>query len=458
MVPFAALPAAVLLGAAVVLLPVPVLLCVVVLALAAVVWWRPVVAAYGLIGVTPLVAGIDRGGLIPVLRPSEVLLLLFGGTLALRAVVRWRGAVRLPRPNRVEVAILLLAVTSSILPLAWMGLIQREISRDDILHALVLWKYLFVYAIVRYGVGTEAQVRRCLWLSLAAAGVVGLIGVLEALGIFGVQGMLVRFYDLFGASDRELRANQASSTLSLPGATADLMILNLAVARGLWVRTSAARQRMLLAAAFLVFVFGALAAGEFSSTIGLFVGIVAVAFVSGAPGLTLLAIPGSLLAYPILRPVIERRLSGFQSASGVPASWVGRLNNLRTYFWPELFSRWNFVLGVRPSARVPVSSQITGYVWIESGYTWLLWGGGIPLLCSFLWFANVVARAGWRAARDLTSARGAAATGAFAGIAVIVVLMAFDPHLTYRGSADAFFGLLALAGLGGAARDDQGGA
>jgi hypothetical protein len=146
-----------------------------------------------------------------------------------------------------------------------------------------------------------------------------------------------------------------------------------------------------------------------------------------------------------VRPVIDRRLSGFGSASGLPASWVGRLRNLRTYFWPELFSHGNVFLGVRPSARIPVASQATGYVWIESGYTWLLWGGGLPLFASFLFFVQASVQRGWRAARRQRDAVSVAGIAVFVAVIVATVLMAFDPHLTYRGSADALFCLLALA-------------
>jgi hypothetical protein len=91
-----------------------------------------------------------------------------------------------------------------------------------------------------------------------------------------------------------------------------------------------------------------------------------------------------------------------------------------------------------------VASQATGWVWIESGYIWLLWGGGVPLLASFLFFTYVVATRGSRLARTRRDAVGAAGAAAFVGVVVIAVLMVFDPHLTYRGSGDEAFALIAL--------------
>src|SRR6266536_3500295 len=378
------------------------------LALIACVWAWPALAAYLVIGLTPLTAGVNRGHVVPVLRPHEALAVLVGAALAARGIVGLRtGAVPKLRLGRVALALLLMAVASSVVPMFWMLARQRPISQDDFLYALVMWKYLGLYVIIRSSVTTDQQVRRCLWISVSAASIVALLAITQSLGVFGIPHLLATYYAPFGYTN----AFQArgSSTLGLPAATADLLIFNLAIVSGLGI------------------------------------GVVCIAMVTNTPRLLTLFVPAGLVAWQALRPVISRRLSGFQSVSGLPASWTGRLQNLRGYFWPRLFSDWNFLLGVRPSARVPVPAQATGYVWIESGYTWLLWGGGIPLLASFLFFVHTVVRTGWVAARRGRDAASVAGIALFVAVIVTTVLMAFDPHLTYRGSADLLFALLALA-------------
>ena len=414
----------------------------VILLVAAVYRW-PVLAAYLVIGVTPLTVGLSSGLGLPLIRPNEAVDLLVGGALALRGIVRLRtGELPRLRLTGIEWSMLLMAVCNSIVPLTWEMVRHVHITQDDLLYALVMWKLMGLYAIVRLSVSTDRQVLRCLWLSVAAASVVALIAVLESLDLLGVPGLLATFFGNSGTGPPTVGA-RADSTLGLPAATADLMIFNLAVVSGLWLRYR--RHPLILGAAAILFIFGTLAAGEFSSVIGLVVGLICIAMVTSSPQLLTVFIPAGLAGSVVLWPVIKTRLTGFQSAYKLPASWLGRLHNLRTYFWPKLFSDWNFLLGVRTSARVMVSAQPNDYVWIESGYTWLLWAGGIPLLASYIYFVLAVAKRGWLAARRSPGATSVAGTAAFVAVIVTAVLMNFDPHLTYRGSADAMFGLIALA-------------
>jgi putative peptidoglycan lipid II flippase len=447
-----ALIAAVALGGACALRPLLTVAVMAVAVLVVCVWRWPALAAYLLIALTPLTAGINRGSALPILRPHEALALVLGATLATRALVKLRtGQMPKLRLDRLELSLVLMAVASSIVPLAWMALRQEAITHDDLLYALVLWKYLGLYVLIRASVRTGRQVRRCMWLMVAAACVVAFLAILQSLDLFGVSGVLAKYYAPFGYTSAF--SARGSSTLGLPAATADLAIISLAVVGGLWTRYR--RYRPVLAAAAALLVMGALSAGEFSSAIGLVTGGICIAIATRRPKLLWAFLPAALVAGYLLRPVIARRLSGFQSASGLPVSWTGRLENLQTYFWPKLFSDWNVLLGVRPSARILVSSQATGYVWIESGYTWLLWGGGIPLLASFVFLVYAAARRGLLAARGPSQARSVAGIAVFTAIVVITVLMTFDPHLTYRGSADAFFTLLALAVPRRSAQVDQ---
>jgi peptidoglycan biosynthesis protein MviN/MurJ (putative lipid II flippase) len=404
------------------------------------VWRWPALAAYLAIGLTPLIVNLSVGGL-SYIRPNEAIDLLVGAVLAARGLTMVRtGQLPRIRLDRIEVAMVLMAVFNSVVPLLWMTVRQEPISQDDLLYSLVMWKLLGLYAIVRFAVSTDKQIRRCLWLSVAAASVVALVAIMQSLSLFGVPRLLAEFFG--GPTEFGPPGGRGSSTLGLPAATADLMVFNLAIVAGLWTRYR--RRRLVLLAAAVLMLFGALAAGEFSGAIGLVVGVICIAIVSGSPRLLAWFVPAAAIGGYVLWPVIGTRLSGFQSAAGLPQSWLGRLENLETYFWPRLFSDWNFLLGVEPAARIAIVSYSGDYVWIESGYTWLLWGGGIPLLASFLFFAYVTGKRGWQAAWAAKDARSVAGTAVFVAVVVIVVLMIFDPHLTYRGSADEFFFLIAL--------------
>jgi hypothetical protein len=426
---------------------------VVVLVVGVVVWRTPAVAAVAVIGVTPLVAGIDRGRLIPALRPNEGLVLLMAGILLLRAVVHlpngWRPQIRV---SRLEATLLLMAVSNSVLPIFFMLLRGRTVEADDISYALVLWKYLAVYLLVRLSVRTEREIGWCLWASMLAGSVVGVIGFLQALDLLAVRNLLLTYWVPFGYHGA-LAQPRGGSTLALPAATADLLILNLAIAAGLWWKNR--RHGVVLGAIAVVSTLGVLAAAEFSSALGLVVATFCVALALGRLDLLRYVPVAAGSAAVVVWPVIAHRLAGFQGPTGLPISWTTRLLNLETYFWPQLFSGWNPVLGVRPAARVVVAYQGTGFVWIESGYTWLLWGGGVTLLAAYLWFVQVGTRATWDACRSLVTNRSVAALAAFAGVVETSVLMVFDPHITYRGSADLLFALLAIVVTGAAVSVDD---
>ncbi len=407
------------------------------------IYLHPPIAAYVLLGATPLTAGIDRGLIIPLLRPNEALAVFVGIVLLLRALVNLAsGTLPKIRIGRVDASILFLAITSSVLPLAWMLARGQDVSQDDILHGLVLWKYYGVYLIVKASVCSEQQVRTCLLISMAAASIVAVIAILQSLQLLGVPQLLATYYAPFG-NEGYLQINRGSATLSLAAAVADLMTFNLAIAAGWLVRVSS--YRALLFAASSLFVLGTLASGQFSGAIALAVGAVAIGFITRRFRSVVALVPGLFIAGFALRPVIEARLSSFQSSRGLPPSWIARLDNLRTYFWPKLFSEFNFLLGVRPSARIPISTQPGGFVWMESGHTWLLWSGGIPLMLAFVLFLWTTIRRTAEIARRRADAIGVAATASFVSLVVVAVLMTFDPHLTYRGSADLLFSLLGLA-------------
>jgi peptidoglycan biosynthesis protein MviN/MurJ (putative lipid II flippase) len=401
---------------------------------------RPAVAAYLLIFLTPLVVGLNTGSVVPGLRANEGLMVVVGLGIGLRWLVNLRtGDVRWPKITAIDVSLVALCVFSSVVPLVMMVVRQRQITSDDLLYSIVLWKLFAEYVIVRLAITTREQVLRCLVLLMASCAVIAFIGIVQSLGVGPVNSVLNNLVSTGGVAAVE-EGNRGGSLLGLPAAAADLAIMGLGISIAMLSRGYP--HRRWLAGLSVLFVLGVFAAAEFTTVFGLIVAVVLLMILTKNFRLAAYAIPVALLGGVLLWPIIETRVAGFQGG-GLPQSWVIRLANLRTYFWPPLFSDNNWILGVRPSARVAVTSRAGGFVWIESGYTWLLWGGGIPLLASYFGFVVAVLRKSWAFVKRADPA-GVTATTVAATVGAQVLMMIFDPHLTYRGSGDELFMLLAF--------------
>ena len=316
------------------------------LGIAAVVWWRPAVAAYLIVGVTPLVVGIDRGRLVPQMRVNETLVCFLVGVLCVRAAVRLRpgdsiGLVLDP----VSRSFVWFALASSVVPIIFMVARGRAIDMDDLTYAAVMWKFLLVYAVIRLTVRSDREVTMALWVSLLAALVVGAIGILQSLDLLGVRALLEPLFAPFGYSD-VVHSARAGSTVGLPAASADLMVLNLVVALGLVCRRPALA--WCVGPVALVLVVAVFSAAEFSSVLGLVVVAVCVVVRLRRPDLLMWFLAAMPLAVVALWPTIAPRLADFSSLHGMPTSWLVRYHNLATYFWPQIVDGSNFLVGVRP--------------------------------------------------------------------------------------------------------------
>jgi hypothetical protein len=406
----------------------------------------PPVAAYVLIATTPFIVGLNRGTVLPFLRPNEAVLLVLAAGLGLRGA----ASVLTGRPadlrlGRVEASIVALATTGSVLPLLWMAARGMHIGREDILYATALWKYLMLFFVVRSSVRSQRDVARCLALSMAVAAIVALIGILQSLKLFGVPHLLASHYVHDTDMPESLEIHRSTATFASALAMADVMVFNLAIAAAWLVKQGGPRR--LLAAAMVLFALGCFAAGEVSGVVGLAAGVIALGILTGHLRRAVRALLLFLLcAGLLLSPVVKARLAQIDPATGQPVSWLGRRNNLERYILPQFSAVSNVVLGVRTQARVRAPETLADrWIYIESGHLWLLWTGGLPMLVAFFVFVGSAMGATGALARARSDPVGVAAMASFGAVVVMATGTIFDPHLTFRGTADLNFTLLALA-------------
>jgi hypothetical protein len=405
--------------------------------------YRPIFATYAYLGTLPLIAGIDRGHLIPLVRPNEALLVVLLAGALTGAYLQWCRGERISlQLNQLDIPLGIFLLASTAWPLLSMLLRGQTLTSTDLAAVLPVCKLVAIYLLVRFTVSTEGQLVRCFRLIIWPGAVVAVIAILQTLHFGPVVSMLQAVW--VPDSNSAALAERGTTTLASPIATGDYIIICLTLIVCCGIRGLLDRwERLGLG---LVLGAGVLATGQFSTWIS---AVVAAALIlwrfGGVRHSSLRFVWLVPVALAIGAPALIGRLQGF-SEFGVPRSWIGRWNNLSNFYLPR-FGFLNVLMGVSPDSVLEAPERWRDVIYLESGYLELLWVGGIPLLAAFAWLSVVVLRR----TRELMSqpenqrsALGAAASALWVCWWFVLILTVLDPHLTLRGTGDLLFMLIGI--------------
>jgi hypothetical protein len=325
-------------------------------------------------------------------------------------------------------------------PLASMLLRGEVPEPDELFAALPMAKLGAVFLLVRMTVLDQRQLLRVVRIIVWSASGIALIAIAQTLRVPPVLDFLSTY-----TPDEQTSAIAArgSTTLASSIATGDVITIGLVLVIACGVRGLLGRRERIVAG--LVLGAGVLAAGQFSTWISAL--IAAALILHQYPQLRRRAVrflPVAGLAVLVGAPAFITRLASFGEGYGVPRSWLGRWDNLTTFYVPSLFDGGGFLIGVSPESVLPAPETWRDVIYLESGYLQLLWIGGLPLLAGFVWLSIAVLRRSAELAHR-PDALGACASTLFVAWWMVIILSLIDPHLFLRGGGDLLFVLLAIA-------------
>ena len=419
------------------------------------------VARYPLFGVvalvvaTPLLSGYARGVPVPFFRPHEIVMFAALAGLGLRGVVgllegqRWRIELQ-----PIDMAFGALAFFGSVVPVLLSIGRSRPIDGAGIGQVSILPKYLLLFLLFRWVVRSAKEVRLVVLLAGATGLILAAVGIAQSFQNGPVNDILLGAG--YQASDYLLSGRGTSTTgNSIVYGTSMALLVPLTLSllfshfnKPLGDPDDAKQRRrwtLGLATAALIFFFAVISSGQFSPAGAVIVGII-VAVVTARKAHYFLAFPPvAVLGVLAIWPQVRGRLDEFQQTEGLPVSWQTRIDNLRTFYLPEFDDGLNRVLGVRLDVTADFDQVLGEEVFLESGYVWFIWVGGVFLLLAALGFLITGLRRTYSRLRTTDPWVRAAATASFSAFIYIALLLPIDQHLTLRASTDLFVMLLAAS-------------
>ncbi len=413
---------------------------------------NPFVGIVALVVATPLLSGFARGFPVPFLRPHELVLFAtlagvgLAGGIGMLEGRRWRLDLQ-----PIDIAFAALAFFGSVVPVLLSIGRSRPIDGAGLGQVVILPKYLLLFLLFRGVVRTPKQVRSVILLAGAIGAVLAVVGIGQSFVNEQVNDLLLSVG--YQETDYLLSGRGTATTgNSIIYGTVMALLVPLAlsllfshvadpVAGARWKKRSTAA----FAGAAGLFFLGVLSSGQFSPTAAVIVGIT-VAVVAARKAHYFYAFPpAAALGVAAIWPQVRGRIEEFQQTDGLPVSWQTRIDNLQRFYLPEFSDGFNRVFGVRLDVTADYDQVIGEEVFLESGYIWFVWVGGIFLLLAAIGFLLT----GFHRTRPRMHSGDpwvrAAATAAVSAFIYIALLLPIDQHLTFRASTDLFVMLLAAS-------------
>jgi hypothetical protein len=403
-------------------------------ALGLVVLERPAVGAYVLVAAAPVLSGLRRGLPVPGLRISELLIVGLAGLVIVyagRAELRpWRGLDWL--------ALAYVATTFGLGAYDVLAF-HRDVGGETLRSLLGPLQYLLLYRAVLAGLPDAAARAGALALLLVASVPVSLLALLQHFHLLGVRELIPHLTGIdidtsFGAEGGGQRATSTFPHWQVLAAYAWWVAL-LAIAL-LLDDAQRVLRRGTLAVVLALALGAALATTTFTALLGIVVGAVALAVLSGRGGrVTAALLVGMALAGLVFGTALERRFDQqFTTTSGAARpAWIPQTVGFRYDLWtqqylPALSGKW-------PTGFGPDLPRSVRFPYTESLYMTLLLRGGVVLLVVVLAFMGVLLAAGLRARDGPEAAGRAAGRVTVVAVGLLVGMHFIEPYFLNTGMA-----------------------
>lgn len=402
---------------------------------------RPVVATYAYLASLPFLVGIDRGEILPLVRPNEALLVLvIAGVLTGGVLRRAGGAPLRLRVRPLDGPLAAFFLLATVWPLTSLLLRGVAPAPEDMAALLPICKLVGVLLLVRTTVTTERGLLWCVRMIIWPAAAVAVIAVLQTLRVAPVIDLLAAYWPV--GDDPTILAERGTTTFAHSIATGDYVLVALALVITFGLRGLIGRRERLVLGVLLG--AGVLGAGQFSTWLAALVaGAVILWRVPATRPQVVRFLPVMAVAAAVGLPALAGRLASFGEGNLLPQSWLVRWDNITHFYVPPL-QGLGLLLGVTPDTTLRAPETWREEIFLESGYLQLLWTGGLPLLCAFAWLSVTLLRRA-RALGVRRDGVGAAASALEIAWVIVLVLSLLDIHLLLRGMGEVLFTLIAVA-------------